>query len=278
VLTFNTLLAQANLEPERVYLLRHQDPKRLPAGRLFSAWMFERKKFEEYQRHQKWKNRFDGSSSVASFVVAPDGATLFVGLYKVTKVVRASGPLDDPLIGNLPNEDRAIHTMERSPRWQNFEGKLVVDWGKGERAWRQRAHKKNKPILEIRKAIKEVQFPGYISFISRVADLPRLPNDWTNRFKEVRGVYVLTFDDGQLYIGSASGTEGFWQRWNDYIRNGHGGNRILIRDGRDTRKDATVSILEFTGSALSRDEVIKREMFWQRKLGSRTILLDKNEE
>ena len=75
----------------------------------------------------------------------------------------------------------------------------------------------------------------------------------------------LTFDDGMQYVGSATGEQGFWQRWSDYLANGHGGNRVLIRDQRDARK-AWVSILEVSGSAQTERDIINQEMLWKRKL------------
>jgi hypothetical protein len=91
----------------------------------------------------------------------------------------------------------------------------------------------------------------------------------------MRGIYLLTFPDGHQYIGSASGKEGLWQRWCDYIRNGHGGNRVLIREKRDARH-SVVSILETIGSALTVDEVVHREMIWKKKLGLMAKRLDKH--
>jgi hypothetical protein len=272
-LRFNTLLEVAGLNPKTVFLLRHEDG-RLAPGRIFSAWLSERKKFESYQQSQKWKNRFPEGSAVASFVVAPGGETLFVGLYNVMQVSRITGPFNDALLGSMPPEDRAWHEMRHSHRMQEYEAKLVIDWGQGFKAWRQLARKQNKVVLEIRAQLKEEQFPGYINFMRPVAALPRIPREWQDRLKEAKGVYLLTFSDGQQYVGSAAGDEGFWRRWSDYVRNGHGNNRVLIRESRDARRDAMISILEITGSASTKQDVIKREMIWQEKLGSRAKRLD----
>jgi hypothetical protein len=87
-------------------------------------------------------------------------------------------------------------------------------------------------------------------------------------------VYLLTFADGHQYVGSASGDEGFLQQWNNYAMDGNGGNRVLIRDNRDARRDAVVSILEVTGSASTREQIVAREMIWQTKLGARAKPLD----
>jgi hypothetical protein len=270
LLRFNTLLEAGGLDPEKVYLLRHEDG-RLPPGRLFSAWLSERSSFESYQS-QKWTNRFKERSVLASFVVGPDGGTLFVGLYDVVRLSRSSESFDDPLLGQMDPEDRAIHETQHSDRLEEFEGKLVIDWGPG-RNFRQIASQQNKTIVEIRPGLKEPPFPRYINFIHRLGDLPSIWPIWQARLKESKGVYLLAFDDGTQYVGSASGGLGFWQRWSDYLRNGHGGNQVLIRDQRDART-ATVSILEISGSADTDDEIIGREMLWQRKLGTRAKRLD----
>lgn len=49
---------------------------------------------------------------------------------------------------------------------------------------------------------------------------------------------------------------------------------MLIRDNRDARRDAVVSILEVTGSASTREQIVAREMIWQTKLGARAKPLD----
>ena len=129
-------------------------------------------------------------------------------------------------------------------------------------------------ISAIKEAPEQEQFPTYMKFRRRVFDLPNIFPDWQDRLKDAKGIYLLTFSDGQQYVGSASGQQGFWQRWNDYVRTGHGNNRVLKQDSRNAKNDATVSILEVTGSALTREEIIEREMNWQMKLGSRAKPLD----
>ena len=273
MLRFNTLLELAGLDPKKVYLLRHED-SRLPPGRIFSAWLSERKKFESYQQSQKWKNRFPEGSAVASFVVAPGGETLFVGVYDVAHVSRVGGPTEDALLGKLPSEDRAWHEMKRSNRMQEYEAKLVIDWGQGFIAWHQRAHRQNKAVLEIRAQLKEEPFPGYMKFMRRLAELNDIYPLWRTRLEE-KGIYLLVFDDGMQYVGSATGERGLWQRWENYLANGHGGNRVLIRDHRDARK-AMVSILEISGSAQTERDIVTQEMLWQKKLGSKAKPLDQS--
>jgi len=272
MLKFNTLLELANLDLRNVYLLRHEDG-RLAPGRIFAAWLSEREQFEKYQQSQKWKNRFPEGSSIASFVVAPGGETLFVGIYDVAHVSRLDGAFEDALLGTLPSEDRAWHEMKRSDRMHEYQAKLVIDWGAGKRQWRQLAFKQNKPVLEIRPQFREEQFPGYINFLRCLGELNNIYPSWRARLEERKGIYLLAFDDGMQYVGSATGERGFWQRWENYLANGHGGNRVLIRDHRDARR-AMVSILETSGSAETERNIINQEMFWKKKLGSRAKPLD----
>ena len=144
--------------------------------------------------------------------------------------------------------------------------KLVIEWGMGKLAWRQRAHKENnKDVLEIRRVAKEEPFPRYANFLQRLGDLNNVYPSWRRSLQE-KGVYLLVFDDGRQYVGSATGEGGFLQRWENYLATGHGGNEVLKRDHRDA-KQAMVSILEVSGSTETDQEIINREMFWKKKLG-----------
>jgi len=81
---------------------------------------------------------------------------------------------------------------------QEYEAKLVIDWGQGFRAWRQRAHKKNKKILEIRPQFREEQFPGHMKFMRRLGELNNIYPLWRTRLEE-KGIYLLVFDDGMIF-------------------------------------------------------------------------------
>jgi hypothetical protein len=276
MLRFNTLLQEAyqgktDFDLEKVFLLRHED-KRVKSG-VYHAWKFARKDFEAYQSNQKWKNRFPVGSILAAFVVGPEGETLFVGMYDVLKLSHVNEEFIDPLLGKREAGDRSSHELKHSDRMQDYEEKVVIEWGKGKLAWRQRAQEKNnKIILEIRAQPKEEPF-HYVTLLRRLEDLRNIYPSWQTRLKALKGVYLLTFDDGMQYVGSATGEEGFWQRWQDYLTTGHGGNRILIRDKRNAC-NAMVSILEVSGSAQTGPDIINHEMLWQLKLGTRAKRLE----
>jgi hypothetical protein len=182
----------------------------------------------------------------------------------------------DPLWKAPSGTSDFVHELRATEHMRDYVSRLVIEpWRRDPINIVKKAAQYNAKVLEIKRTPDQEQFPTLMKFRKRVGDLPNMPHSWHEPLKEAKGIYLLTFaPDGQHYVGSASGDEGFWQRWSDYVRTGNGGNRILIREKRDARKDATVSILEVTGSALTRQEIIDREMNWQIKLGSRAKRLD----
>ena len=83
----------------------------------------------------------------------------------------------------------------------------------------------------------------------------------------------MVADNGDQYIGSATGDEGFIGRWSSYFSNGHGGN-ILLK--KHMHKNYKVSILEVVSDDMSIGEIISRENFWKEKLGTRAHGLNAN--
>ena len=153
-------------------------------------------------------------------------------------------------------------------------GLLIVDWGKGERAWVQYADRQDKSVLEIRLSTSEPPFPGHLNFIEPLSRIGKLPNGWIESLKSTRGIYVLTCPrTKEQYIGSATGSDGFHGRWLQYFINNHGGNKGL--KSREP-SDYQVSILEIAGSAQTHDEILAMEGRWQRKLRSREMGLNRN--
>ena len=273
MLSLNDIFQAEGLSPARVQLIRHKDA-RVRGRSLFDVWFGDREIFEEYQRIQRPRNAFEIGGLVASFVVTQTNETVFIGLYE-TSGQRKSRPEDiDPLLGHSLSGDYIIHEMQCKTTLGDYIGRLVIEPWKDAINFVQRAASRNPRVLEIKRAAQEELFPGLLAFSRKVSDLPGIFPNWRERLNEVKGIYLLTFEDGHQYVGSASGDKGFWQRWSDYVKDGHGGNRVLIRGNRDARH-ATVSILEFTGSSDQRFDIVNREMIWQAKLGARAKRLDK---
>jgi hypothetical protein len=80
-------------------------------------------------------------------------------------------------------------------------------------------------------------------------------------------------NNGKLYIGSAYGEEGIWQRWQEYSKTLHGGNKRLKelykREGESAFQNFQYTILETLDRESSADEVIAIENRWKAHLLTR---------
>lgn len=277
LLTFNDLLEKAGLAPSEVRLLRHQERgshRQTP----YNLWANDRPAFAHYQAVQTSANATRLRAKFwAGFVVTPDSQTLFVGLFEVHSVRKADNSYQSPLNGRyLTDADRCdFYECTLTPHLEQYIGKLIVDWGSGTRSWIQRANSDAgcaKTILELKRAISETQFPGFHKFtISLDESLQKLPSSWQAVLKSVRGIYLLTcLRTGKQYVGQASGEDGFWGRWQNYLDSGHGGNEGMKKHGPSGFQ---VSILE----ASSNQEMIDAlESLWKDKLLTRTFGLNEN--
>jgi hypothetical protein len=200
---------------------------------------------------------------------------MFVGLYDATylKVLdydRQAPHMDEIVPAGSVDE----YELRSDSAFADLAGMLFIEWGDGARAWLQRADNMNKPITEIRMKFEEDPFPGFLSFMQPLSTIGSLPHSWIAALKSSRGIYLLTCPKTkEQYVGSVTGAEGFWQRWQDYCRTGHGGNVGL--KSRDP-SDYQVSILEVAGNAATDGEILEMESRWKNKLQSREMGLNKN--
>jgi hypothetical protein len=269
---FNILLKECGVTPADVILVRHQD-QRADKGRTpYELWREAPEAFEAYQAIQSTsqRSRFDGAQYWAVFVGTPAGETVFVNLYAAVY----QGLLDQDLprphndgIDQAGTRDRYALTVD--PRLSKYAGKLLIEWGEGTRAWVQRAERQDKPIVELRPRVSELPFPGFLKFQRPLSQLASVPQNWIDALKAAKGVYVLVCPQtNRHYVGQADGAEGFWQRWQDYRRNGHGGTVALKAEDRT---DYLVSILEVARTPPEPGELHEMEQRWMRKLCSRDV-------
>ena len=275
-LRFNGLLQAAGIEPNQTLLLRHQDARASKGRSPYRLWRDERSAFEDYQSRQKHgsRRRFD-RPYWASFVATPQGETMFVGLYRVGRRQRSTADWVAPHSGAIiPAGFDDIFALSLAEELRPLAGLVLVDWGPGMRSWVQRADRRDKPIVEVRREMKEPDFPGYAAFMAQLSDLENIPANWAAALSASRGIYLLTCPrTNEQYVGAASGAEGFLSRWLGYVRSGHGGNvGLKSRDPSDYR----VSILEVAGSAASSEDILAMEARWKAKLQSREMGLNRN--
>jgi hypothetical protein len=224
---FNTILRETSLTLKDVRLVRHKD-KRAKRGRTpYELWRDNRPQFELYQSTQNILNRKKLTAPYwAVFVVNLNDETMFAGLY----AVKYRGLLEqDTPRPHMDGIDKAgscdVYDLTLQETLNDYIGKLFIDWGPGALAWVQYSDRNNKPITELRKAFQEPDFPGFLNFIQPLSKLDHMPKSWIAALKSSRGVYLLTCPKTkEQYVGSATGSEGFWGRWQDYVHTGHGGN------------------------------------------------------
>jgi len=272
----NTILKEAGFDLPHVRLLRHTGKNAAKGRSPYELWRDDRPNFEFYQSVQSFNNRARlASSHWVSFVLTPSEETMFAGMYSSS--YRGVLEKDTPT-PHMNGIDRAgtcdVYDLVLDDRLNDFVGKLYVDWGSGERAWIQRPERQNKKVTKLLPEFKEPDFPGFLDFIKRLSELNKLPFGWITTLRSSKGIYLLTCPKTrEQYVGSASGEDGFWGRWQEYIQNGHGGNVAL--KSRDP-SDYQVSILEVAGTAATFNDVLRMEDQWKRKLQSREMGLNKN--
>jgi hypothetical protein len=273
---FNSILRECGLSPADVRLLRHKDNRAQRGRTPYELWQDNRPEFDRYQATQAVGNESKLRASYwASFVGTPAGETLFVGLF----AVRGSRLLEqDTPMPQMDGVDKAgschIYDIALEDRLKDLIGRLLIDWGSSYIVWVQRADTQNKVVVELRTGFKEPEFPGFLKFFRPLSEFNRFPQSWIVALRSCRGVYLLTCPrTKEHYVGSATGGDGFWGRWRDYVDGGDGGNQAL--KGRDP-SDYQVSILEVAGTSATEKDVLAMEGLWQSKLHSFEMGLNRN--
>lgn len=169
----------------------------------------------------------------------------------------------------------------------DLEGRLIIDWGKGTRAWNQKAlgKGKHKEVLAIQSKQK-VAFTGYENLVLTYQELKEIVEDnltyadWHTALSSVYAIYLIVDKtDGEQYVGSAYGAEGLLQRWSTYVNTKHGNNkkiRKLICDQPERYQKFQFSILQICPKSMTEDEIIRLERLYKKKLLSEEFGLNDN--
>lgn len=262
-------LYDPGLSPRDVKIhLAHWNGRENPLDVYFAG------EFEEWQRFQTKKNfqrRF-----VLSLISMPGADQwLFAGVHG----------------SSAPRQKRPglfRYELNALDKFTEFDGRLVLSF---HRPGRQSYLCAERWVDEItvseilRERLSIGEFPGYravnLSFEELRLITRQALQSWRVALSNVAGVYLISdVQSGQLYVGSAYGEGGIWQRWSVYAENGHGGNlelrRLLSNNGKARAEAFRYSVLEVADIHTSKGDVLQRESHWKNVLLSRAHGLNAN--
>ena len=188
-----------------------------------------------------------------------------------------------------PEKREFVYHYRRIPEFAELEGRLILDYVKprGNYLWLETCLRSMVISSILEKPMTVGKFPGYkdvdISHVELKTIVREGLESWHTALSNVAGVYLIsdrTKGEEQLYVGSATGTGGLWDRWATYAHSGHGGN-VRIRELHKQRGDSFAenfrfSILEIADKHTGKDEMMLKEIHWKRRLLTRDSGLNGN--
>lgn len=254
-------LAGLTLEKFKIHCATGTNPTPLEA-----FYDGEFKTWQEYQNNRNFE-----CAHILSLIHLGGFDWLFAGIYKVNGVQPKS---DD-------NKSWFEYSTSETPGLDHLVGKAIITFSK---QFRQSYLKGERYAASL--IIKEIKperqsigdFPGYnkvcLSYRNLKTIVRQQPQSWKTALSNVAGVYVIADKkNGKQYVGSAYGDLGVWQRWCNYARNGHGGNKelkaLLEREGDEYTANFLFTIVEVIDLNVSADYVIAREGHWKDALLTR---------
>ena len=261
-------LAGVELNDFKIHCATGSDPPPLEA--FFDG------SFRQWQEHQRQKN-FE-CEHILSLIHLESDRWLFAGVYAVEGVGR----------GRWKGVPYYRYSTREVDGLDHLTGKAIVQFNKTFRASYLRDPKYVDQLLiaEIRdRRMTIADFPGFNSVVLSYRMLKTVVREsnpsWHTALVNIAGVYLVTdTTTGKHYVGSAYGGEGIWQRWADYARTGHGGNRelreLFSEKGKSHAEHFQFSLLEVCDLNSSSDYIIARETHWKIVLQSREFGLNQN--
>lgn len=263
----------------KIKLIRHQD-KRYDVHDLYRTGQIE-----TYQSYQG-KPIFE-CDYIVCFIGMDGSRALFFGVYRVLGGCRPAP--DVPIPADFPypqmvQENDVFYQLAPLPGFEDLKDRVVVDWGKSPLAWHQWLSEKE--VIEILPHGYVMDFPGYLDFTITFEELVDIVNhpvanrEWHRMLAAVAGVYLIVdAKTGAQYVGSAYGQDGILGRWRQYAKTRHGGNeqlRRLTSAVPDYARHFRFCLLHTLPRTLTKNEVIRYEVLYKKKLGSRAFGLNSN--
>ena len=246
----------------------------VPVGSYDPLAIFRSGEFDEWQAWQNNRN-FERQYVLSIIKTQRPNEWLFAGVYEK--------------FGRKPSADGNgyVYDLRPCPEFGELSGRLTARFERPGRQYYLYCERwiDHMTLVEITRDKLDIPaFPGYRAIHLERPLLRRIvrsaPADWHNSLKEVSGVYVIRDQrTQQLYIGSATGLQGIWQRWSQYAV-GDGGNRAfqaMFSEGGAKRLDELhFSLIETADFNATTTEIQRREDHWKQVLGTRVIGLNHN--
>lgn len=235
--------------------------------------------FQEWQR-QQLKRNFD-RKYVVSFIAMPTpNLWLFAGVH----------------LSDIPTqrEDCIYYPLVEIQETKELDGRLIISFDKKnvDNKFVRQSYLLTENWVEklnvaevLAQALDFAKFPSFksvhISFSQLKTIVKKSLSDWQSALSSVAGVYLIADkSSGKLYVGSATGEGGIWQRWAEYATNLHGNNRQLIelkkQFGDVHFENFYFSILEIADTHSSENEILVRESHWKNVLFTRQFGYNNN--
>lgn len=218
------------------------------------------------------KNRFQVGDIAICLIKMSHDRWLLTTVKEITKV--------------LPIKNGVHYEGQELKEYRPYFGRLIIQFHKSFMSIIRKANTLRNQI-EVLELLPENyngdKFPGYnkvhLSWYQLQHILDCKKDDWIQVLAHQKGVYLITDNKtGNLYVGSASGNqEGLLQRWEQYIKNGHGGNKELKQLSFDyIQRHFHYTLLENYNFNTDETIIKDREDWWKTVLATRQHGYNKN--
>ena len=219
-------------------------------------------RFDEWQSRQNQKN-FERPLVVSLIALGRANNWLFAGVHDAEGCEWSE------------EHNFYVYRLTRRPAPNEMDGRLIVRFARPGRQPYLLAEKWSDTIdvLEMRpEKLRIAEFPGYRSAMLTKQHLDivvgQAIESWRSALANVAGVYVIADRrTGKLYVGSATGEEGIWNRWCAYSVTGHGGNDELIallrNEAAGYAENFQFGVLEIADTHASVEDILRRESHWK---------------
>jgi len=273
---------------DETVLVRHKDNR----YKIDMFDLIEKGYFDYYQSTQT-KKIFENKKYMIAFIGTEQFKAI---LYKVYKINGSRG-FDSVIYPKSFKElfpdwfgeykDSTWYDLEPMPGFEDLEQRVIIDWGRSTISWAQNYSKENaKEVTEILPQGYVKDFTDYLDVTLTYNELKKIyaykdaNKKWVDKLSCVNGIYlILDRKTGNQYVGAAYGKDGIWGRWESYVGNGHGNNKLLmdlLKKDKDYAVNFQWAVLETLPANLTKEKIISYEKRYKEKLGTRFFGLNLN--